>query len=227
MVKPSQRPDSASENRAMIDSSTKTIYTLMLDNPANPGYVSGDKPYFGSKEEIIVAASLMRCREAYGDTVAAIDDYFCGNNAATHRVAFQTMPVLTTTDLISECKLAIPEKEWEHTNTWGFPYIMKCEKAFIHQIIVKHEDKYCRCLRVWFYNLRYKTPGSEWNKITSWWGHRDLMLNYHLPGGGFKLNNVLYLLDKQYDTVEGAIDSLTNPDELSFSSFCDEIFADG
>ena len=53
------------------------------------------------------------------------------------------------------------------------------------------------------------------------------MLNYHLHGGEFKLNNVLYLLDKQYDTVEAAIDSLTNPDELSFASFCDEIFADG
>lgn len=211
----------------MIDSSTKTIYTLMLDNPANPGFVSGDKPYFGDEEEITTAAALMRCREDYADTVAAIDDYFCGNKAATHSVAYQKIPVLKTHKLISEYKLSIPAREWEHTNTWGFPYKMKCDKALVHQIVVKYGGKYCRCLRVWFDNLCYKTTGDTWDNVTRWWGHRDLMLNYHLPGGGFKLNNILYLLDKQYDTLEEAVDSLTNPDELSFASFCDEIFADG
>ena len=97
----------------------------------------------------------------------------------------------------------------------------------MHQIVVKYGGKYCRCLRVWFDNLCYKTTGDTWDNVTRWWGHRDLMLNYHLPGGGFKLNNILYLLDKQYDTLEEAVDSLTNPDELSFASFCDEIFGDG
>ena len=54
------------------------------------------------------------------------------------------------------------------------------------------------------------------------------MLNYHLlEGGGYKLNNVLYLLDKKYDILEEAVDSLTNPNELCFTSFFGEIFGDG
>ena len=53
------------------------------------------------------------------------------------------------------------------------------------------------------------------------------MLIYHLPGDGLKVNNVLYLIDKKYDTLEEAVDSLLKPEELSFASFCDEIFADG
>jgi hypothetical protein len=89
------------------------------------------------------------------------------------------------------------------------------------------EGKYCRCLRVWFDNLCYEGPIGSWNRVTSFWGHRDLMLIYHLPGGGLKVNNVLYLIDKQYDTLEEAVDSLLKPEELSFASFCDEIFADG
>ena len=53
------------------------------------------------------------------------------------------------------------------------------------------------------------------------------MLIYNMPGGGRKINNVPYLLDKEYETLEAAVDSLTNPSELSFASFCDEIFGDG
>ena len=206
---------------------TPTYYVLLLDDPANPGFVSGDKPYFGTEEHITTAAALMRCREDYGDTVAAIDDYFCGNKKATHRVAYQTVPILTTVAWVSEAKLSIGATFWEHTNTWGFTYKMKCESALLSQIILKYERKYCRCLRVWFNNLCYADNRENWTPVTSWWGHRDLMLNYHIPGGGFKLNNVLYLLDKQYDTLEEAVDSLTKPEELCFTSFCNEIFGDG
>ena len=39
--------------------------------------------------------------------------------------------------------------------------------------------------------------------------------------------NVLYLLDKKYDILEEAVDSLTNPNELCFTSFFGEIFGDG
>ena len=49
----------------------KTYYALLLDDPGKPGFVSAGKPYIGAEEEMTVAAGLMRCREPYGDTVAA------------------------------------------------------------------------------------------------------------------------------------------------------------
>lgn len=205
----------------------KTYYALLLDDPGKPGFVSAGKPYIGAEEEMTVAAGLMRCREPYGDTVAAIDDYFCGNKNATHNVAYRTEPVFTKAEWVSEAKMQLPEMTWEHTNTWGCVYKMKCNRGLVMQIIVKYEGKYCRCLRVWFDNLCYEGPVGSWNRVTSFWGHRDLMLIYHLPGGGLKVNNVLYLIDKQYDTLEEAVDSLLKPEELSFASFCDEIFSDG
>ena len=203
------------------------IYALLLDDPGKPGYCSFSKPYFGSEEVITTAAGLLRDRDGFEDTVRAIDAYFAGNQNATHVVAYQTEPILKRFKQLSEYTLFLSTTEWVHMNIWNCAYIMKCDKALVHQIIIKYEKKYCRCLRVWFDNLCYKTPGGEWENVTHWWGHRYLMLNYNLPDNNFKLNNVLYLLDKSYDTLEEALDSLTKPGELSFASFCDEIFADG
>ena len=50
---------------------------------------------------------------------------------------------------------------------------------------------------------------------------------FHYPSGDIKINNVLYIIDKKYDTLEEARQSLSNVDELSFKYLCDEIFADG
>ena len=206
----------------------RTYYVLLLDDPANPDFVSGEKPYFGTDDHIKTAAGLMRCRETYGDTVAAIDDYFCGNKKAIHTVAYRKVPILTTATWVSEAVLNIGDRTWEHINTWGFAYKIRCDSAFLTQVVLKYERKYCRCYRVWFTNLKYEEHIGKWAPILTWWGHRDLMLNYHLlEGRGYKLNNVLYLLDKKYDTLEEAVDSLTNPNELCFTSFFGEIFGDG
>lgn len=202
-------------------------FVLHLDDPGKPGFVSCDKPYFGNEEVITFAAALMRDNGSYHDTVKGIDDYFNGKKDSTHTVAHRSVRVLSEVDWISEAKMQLAETTWEHTNTWGFPYIMRCDHAFLQQVIVKYNKKYCRCYRAWFDNLCYEGPTGSWNKVTSFWGYRELMLIYHLTEGNLKINNVPFLLDKEYETLEAAVDSLTNPSELCFSSFCDEIFGDG
>ena len=202
-------------------------YTLLLDDPGKPGFCSFDKPYFGSADNMRMAVGLLRDREGYEDTVNGIENYLNGQRNAEHRVAYRSVPVLTEVEWISEAKLSIGEKTWTHKNIWGCPYVMRCDGALLMQVILKYENKYCRCLRAWFDNLRYEGPTGSWNRIDSFWGHRYLMLNYKLPGDNYKLNNILYLLDKEYATLEEAVDSLTKPEELCFYSFCDEIFADG
>lgn len=206
---------------------TPKYYVLLLDDPGKPGFCSFDKPYFGTADDMRMAVGLLRDKDGYDDTIKGIDSYLSGKRDATHVVAYRPVPILTEVEWVSEAKLSLGATTWKHKNIWGCPYIMKCDSALLMQIILKYEGKYCRCLRGWFANLCYEGPAGSWNEINSFWGHRDLMLNYHLPNGNRKLNNVLYLLDKEYTTLEEAVDSLIKPEELCFSSFCDEIFADG
>ena len=203
------------------------FYVLHLDDPGKPGFVSCEKPYFGDESIMTTIAGLTRDLGPFEDVVKGIDDYFAGKKDTTHIVAHHPDLVLSKVEWVSEGKMQLNATTWEHTNTWGFPYLIKCDHAFIMQVVLKYNKKYCRCLRAWFDNLTFEGPSGFWNPVTSFWGYGNLMLIYNMPGGGRKINNVPYLLDKEYETLEAAVDSLTNPSELSFASFCDEIFGDG
>ena len=205
----------------------RQLYIMHLDDPAKPGYCSFEKPYFGFKEEFLMVKALMEGYENYANTAKAIGDYLDGHKKATHSIAYTEQPVLKRTRVYAKHELEFKEKTWEHTNIWGFPYQMKCEKGYVKQIIVKYEGKYCRCIRVWFLNLSYRHLADGWTGIDHFWGNKEIMLIYHLSSVEVKLNNILYIIDKKYDTLNEAIDSLTNPEELCFASFCEEVFGDG
>ena len=205
----------------------KQLYLMHLNDPAKPGYCSFEKPYFGFKEEFVMVKALMEGYENYENTSKAIGDYYDGHKDATHSIAYAEQPVLKRTRVYAQRELEFKEKTWEHTNIWGYPFQMKCEKGFVKQIVVKYEGKYCRCLRAWLLNLSYKTEKGASIQVGHFWGNKEIMLVYMLPSEGIKLNNVLYLIDKKYDTLDEAIDSLTKLEELCFASFCEEVFGDG
>lgn len=73
----------------------------------------------------------------------------------------------------------------------------------------------------------YRHLADGWTNVDHFWGNKEMMLIYHLSSVEVKLNNILYVIDKQYETLSEAVDSLSKPEELSFTSFCEEVFGDG
>ena len=76
-------------------------------------------------------------------------------------------------------------------------------------------------------DLKYEGVTDEWNEISSIWGNAVVIKKELLPKGHYTINNLLYVIEDEHDSLEGLEDLLYNPDEIKFDKICDEIFADG
>lgn len=207
---------------------TKRYYAFFLDEPASPAFCSLDKMYVGTAEELLTATNRLEADGRYLDSVKAVREYLNGNRKAVHSIAYQERPALEPVKLVSESKLLVPEKEWEHLNAWRCPYEMKISGAVISQIIVKHENKYYRCVRAWMKDLSYQAADDSWDRLDGdFWGNRSILDVSILPDGHFQINNLLYVVEDIHKTIEEATMNIQNPECLVFNKICDEVFGDG
>ena len=181
---------------------SNNYFVTRLDDPRMPAFVTWSKPYIGTLEDFQIATKVMK--DGYTLPLDALE---CLGNIQT-------------------TETTLKDYSWEHLNVWGFPYYMKCDAAKITQLVAKLDKHYCRCYKATFYNLYYKSGIGTWQLVDHFWGHPGL-LQYEETESGNKVQNILYLIDKYYDTYEEAINSVSNRDELFLASFCDEIFGDG
>ena len=205
-----------------------TYYAFFLDEPATPAFCSFDKMYIGTAEDLLTAINRLQADGLYPNSVKAVREYLNGNRKAVHSVAYQERPALEPVQFITESKLILSEKKWEHLNAWKCPYNMKIGGAFVSQIVIKHDNQYYRCVRAWMKDLLYQAPDDSWHKLDGgFWGNRSILDVSSLPDGHFQINNLLYVVEDDYNTIEEAIKNIKNPESLVFDRICDEIFGDG
>ena len=204
-------------------------YILNLWDYGTPAFVSCDKMYVGTEAEIRTAIEAMkRSPKGSEETIAAVERYLAGDKTATHNIAYNEIPVLEPCTRIASSSLSLGSYAWEHTNVWGFPYKMKCDKAEIKQIIIKYKRKYYRCVRAWFQNLCYESVSGKWTLMGDFYlGPAYLFDVKDEPGEGRTMNNLLYVAEEVYAKLEDAEDKLLSEEHLVFKGFCDDIFADG
>ncbi|MGM9632361.1 MAG: hypothetical protein ACI3XL_04640 [Eubacteriales bacterium] len=105
---------------------------------------------------------------------------------------------------------------------------MKYDSGLIHQIIIKYEGKYHRCVRAWMKNLCYESTVGEWEMLSGgFWGHGFLLDITGNKEKDFTFNNLLYVIEESYNKMSDAIDSLGKTDLFDFKAIYDEVFADG
>ena len=204
-------------------------YILNLWDYGTPSFVSCDKMYVGTEAEIRVAIEAMKqSPKGSSETVAAAERYLAGDKTATHNIAYNQIPVLEPCSRIASSLLSLGSYAWEHTNVWGFPYMMKCDSAEIKQIIIKYKRKYYRCVRAWFKNLRYESVSGKWTLLGDFYlGPAYLFDVKDDPVEGRTMNNLLYVAEEIYAKLEDAEDKMLSEEYLIFKGFCDDIFADG
>jgi hypothetical protein len=185
--------------------------------------------YVGTEAEIRVAIEAMKqSPKGSAETVAATERYLAGDKTATHNIAYNEIPVLEPCRRIASSTLSLGSYAWEHTNVWGFPYMMKCDSAEIKQIIIQYKRKYYRCVRAWFKNLCYESVSGKWTLLGDFYlGPAYLFDVKDDPGEGRTMNNLLYVAEEIYAKLEDAEDKMLSEEYLIFKGFCDDIFADG
>ena len=207
---------------------TEKYYGLNLDDPSLPGFCSGSRLYIGTEEDIREVIARMSENDTYPETVRACIDYFNGNKTAKHNVSYQDIPVLKPAHYVCAAEMEIGRKEWEHLNTWGFPYLLKFDSAKIRQLVVKYGRKYLLCLKVKMKDLALKNCLAEWDLIgENFWGHRCLMREEILEDGTSVISNLLFVVAGEYDDLDELEDVVLNEDQIDFKNLCDEIIGDG
>lgn len=205
-------------------------YILHLYEPACPAFCSFDKLYVGSKAEILMVADNLEKSSDYENTAKAIRSYFSGDKSAMHNVAYHNQKILVPITVDAEYEHTFSNKEWTHTNIWGFPYNMKCDSGKAHQIVFTYNSRVYRCVRAWFKNLCYESISGAWNMLDGgFWGNAAIIDIIRTDGqSDFTFNNLLYVEEEVYD--EGsttATDDIRFEEKIEFQKICDEIFADG
>jgi len=119
----------------------------------------------------------------------------------------------------------IPSGHYDHTNMWGFPYIVWWDRIESVHIWIKHKDRYRRCLRTRILNLRYNTEfDGQLKRIDGQiWGHPHII--EHAEPFHF---NRLYVTEKVFlseEELKADMDHFDNKPLLK--EWLNNIFADG
>ena len=170
----------------------------------------------------------MESEQTMPETSAAIRAYFAGNHNATHNIAYQEIPILTPVRVLGEAKFYLSAREWEHLNTWDWPYKMRFARAEVSQIVVRYGGNYHRCLKATTTDLCYEGLQGEWKPVGSMiFGNACIFHSAELPDGHIEFGNDLYVQEESSRTKEPLLRKLTDREEVVFDRLCDEIFGDG
>lgn len=184
------------------------LYAISLPDYSLPGFVSGEKLYFGTLADL----EELKKSAPEGD-----QHRFAPENLKKVKV-IRWEPV--------EAEYWRQVHRVEHRNTYGFPYYMSCDTLSCLMLWLQADSKYYRCFRGCFENLTYSTEAKgELKPVpTGYWGYPGV-IHHKAP---YTYNNIFV-----YETTFNSNDEVwadvkdymcydINPTE-----FFNDIFGDG
>lgn len=205
-------------------------YRLELDDVSTPAFTSFGKFYYGTMDEIKGFIDALDAADYTGDyskdLVSAFDAYLQGHTNVTHSVAYHEVPLIKLVRLLHEENLNLADYSWEHLNTWGYPYYMRCSKVETRHLWLECDGTYSRVMFANFTNLDYQGVIDHWKAVgTMLWGYPEL-LNYEPPHIYNRIAEPEKVFATENECEEDwiAFKTLPVPD---FTEFCNDIFGDG
>lgn len=200
------------------------LYCVTLDDYANPSFVSFSKDYYGTLNQVAEFVDNLKseCPDTMSQIINAFEEYKNGNEKVQIFVAQHYVKFLEKVDFIGEKILENGKYEWEHLNIYRFPYEMRCDKVIVTLYWIKTKKKYLRIYKAQFTNLQYKSIA------TGKWNDCDWAIGFpciYMDG-----TNSLMISEKAFDTldeVQADMASLSSVEDVDFTEFCNDIFADG
>ena len=206
----------------------EAMYRINLEDCSAASFTSFSKPYYGSLDEIReLLLTIKNDPQFAGCCTEVLDAFFKmyekGRRGVTHYVAYQEVPLLERVTILGKRDFTLNNYSWEHINTWGCPYKMRCKSALISQNWVSRKNEFSRCFKVIFEGLEYEGLNG-WVKIGHMlWGYPH-MIEFEDP----LIYNRLMMQDEVFPSLREAMDSLENSSQtFDFSEFCNDIFGDG
>ena len=205
-------------------------YRLLLDDYSAASFTSFSKDYYGTLEQIGTLFEAIKQDEELAERQKYIlgiyDRYLAGETKISHNVAYQEVPFLIPAKVLGTETTVLTDFSWEHINTWGFPYLVKCDKAECTHIWFSCYGKYSRCIQVQFTNLQCESITGKFEPLGSMiWGYPG-----QIAGDNGDVYNRLFVEEKVFKNKTEAMADKQNfihsPDP-KFDEFLNDIFGDG
>lgn len=119
-------------------------------------------------------------------------------------------------------------RHWQHSheNCWGIHYKLKADYMRAECYYFKLEREYVRAVQFFFHGLKFFCDGSKkWTPISAaeCWGNSGV-LDEDGPGD---IHNALLMIDRRFRMLADIKADMADPQELDFTQFFNEVFADG
>lgn len=207
----------------------KQLYALCLDDYSSPSFISSEKPYIGTIEDIINLLNAIKSDEFFHDKFpelfSAFDRFLKGEKNIMHNVALRKVQLLTPVIEIDSTTSYLENTKFEHINTWGFPYEMQFEKAHSEHVWVLYKGKYYRCIRAKIRDLKYKNSIGQYKEIDMAWGFpRQIEFENDITYSRLYVTEKVF--EKQEDVLTDIENFKQNPDPI-FTEILNDIFGDG
>lgn len=180
-----------------------TIYCINLPDYSLPGFVSGDKPYFGTLVDLELMREAQRQEERELFSTARLQECVVLGWTTCRRGGYQAC----------------------HSNTYGFPYYMSCRELYSNHLWIRVDNQHFRCVRACCFDLRYSPEEQEQpgKLIGGYWGFPHQI----------RIENTmtycqLFVVEKAFANASEAMQDITGfTGEAILDEFFDDIFGDG
>lgn len=200
---------------------SEKIYHIELDDCATPAFVTFGKDYYGTMADVEEFISKFDDNDRQ-DLVKAFEEYKQGNTDVEISVGFWKSKMLEEVKVYGSKELSSGEYMWEHINIWGFPYPLKCDALESKHYWIRHKKNLCRVIKAKFTNLLLENVTGNFAPITMIWGFPHII--------EFGTYNTLMVVEKRFETVKELKEDMktfNSISDMNFTSFCNDIFADG
>lgn len=207
------------------------LYCLRLDDYSGPSFTSWGKPYYGTLADIQgLVDALSDDGKEHGLTITEMIDafraYLTGDHEVAHHVAYQEVPLLTPVEALGAKRLSQKHFSWEHTNTWGCIYPMRCDCVTIDLYWISGPEGFSRVVRAGFDNLAYMGSSDSWHPLRDgFWGFPEM-----IKTDGNTCSIRLAVLDKRFENLDAALEDMAaahTVSDVNFKRICDDIFGNG
>ena len=108
-------------------------YRLELDDYSAAAFTSFGKYYYGTTEDFRCFFRELsiddKLKEQFKDLISTFQSFEEVQQDVSHYIAYRKVPFLVPAHLLHKETVILENYKWEHTNTWGLPYYMRCDKV--------------------------------------------------------------------------------------------------
>ena len=148
---------------------SKQFFGIQFEDYSLPEGLPMPKTYYGTLHQIKAVIDHLAADPStaakYASTIQAFKAYTEGFLGATHEmISGQRLRLLTPVRMIHETMIVQENPQWYFSNG-VYSHQVCADYMSLHQVLLKDDDMFLRCVRPFYQGLRYDDPYEGWTTM--------------------------------------------------------------